>query len=202
MLGLALGFCAVVGVSGEAFGVVVSGDRIVFDAAVNGPPAPVSTHGALVQQVPAGDNITGINFNYVANTLEATNWTVDEESDWYLVQAGDILSTATIAANQFPVIFTADDPRPPVAIPLGNFYLGVTTGLVVWPEPFSLKRDVFGWIELNNTGTDLLPVSNAVAYEEGGIIVGTTTAVPEVGTVGLMVGGIALLAGRRRRRGE
>jgi hypothetical protein len=85
---------------------------------------------------------------------------------------------------------------PPLSIPFGNFYLGVTTGVgFTNGHP---NRNVFGWLELNNTGTELLPVANAVDYGDGGIIIGTTTPAPEPASVALLAPVFLLL--RRRMK--
>jgi hypothetical protein len=131
-------------------------------------------------------------FAYNGATLGYADSVLNAESDWYLVGEGDIFSGATIASNQFPVIAKGTTPLPPVSIPLGVLYLGVNAGMP--------NRDVFGWIQLNNTGTELIPLSNAVAYNEPGIIIGTTTPAPEPATFALLAPALFLLLRRQRSR--
>jgi len=173
-----------------------SADVIVGSQILWGGNPSHTQFGARVFQEPTGD-YTGISFDYTRSSLAASLWTLDEESDWYLVNSGDIFSTTTIAAHQFPIIFTTDNPRPAVSIPLGDFYLGMTTGLgFTNGHP---NRNVFGWLELYNPGTELIPIANAVSYNEPGIIVGTTTAVPEPASLLVLAVPLAFLAATRRR---
>src|SRR5262249_26520515 len=132
---------------------VISGSQIGFFNNGN------NQYSANIQQTPTGD-LTGVNFAYTPTTLQVTNTATDEESDLYLVQVVDMFSASTIAVNQFPILFTTDHFRPPVSIPLGNFYLGVNTG-----EGFHSgrpDRSVFGWLELHNDGSTLTAIGNAV----------------------------------------
>lgn len=55
-------------------------------------------------------------YEFIDSTLEVVNWNLDDESDWYIVQPGEVFSASGIAAGQYPVLFTQDNPRPPVPI--------------------------------------------------------------------------------------
>lgn len=57
--------------------------------------------------------------------------------------------------------------------------------------------DEFAWIEITNTGTGLSSLGSATALATGGIIVGTTTSIPEPKVVFSLLGGFAFF--RRRR---
>lgn len=140
---------------------------------------------------------TSVFFQYFGGLgeIEAVEWNIDEESDWYVVEPGEVFGSASIAANAHPIIFTTDNPRGPVPVGGTDFYLGVSTGVGFAPtlDPFAPgppNRDVFGWIRLRDNGGALEFVSSAVAYGAEGIIVGTTTAIPEPATGA----GIVLLA--------
>ena len=67
---------------------------------------------------------------------------------------------------------------------------------------------MFGWAELSNTGTELVQLGNAMAYEfsapgapGNGIIVGTAIPTPEPSTALLLASGLVALAVRRRQIG-
>ena len=150
--------------------VIISGTPITFGP--NPLPMPPGTHKAHVIQALNGD-YTETWFNYAGTTLNVTAWNLDESSDWYLVNEGAPFTAATIASGQFTTLLDLHTPPSPVTIPQGVFYLGVATSVG------SLNRDVFGWLKLNNTGTALQQLDDAMAYGEQGIYVGTTIAVPE-----------------------
>lgn len=73
-----------------------------------------------------------------------------------------------------------------------DFYLGTNNNI---PEP----GDTFGWFELSNTVTGLEILGGAAALGFEGIIVGTTTAVPEPGSATLVLGLVSATILRRRR---
>jgi hypothetical protein len=180
------------GVSGpNAAAEVVSGTQILWQ--------PEVQHGgnykASVAQTPAPPGGTQVHFNYVGNTLTSVATTLDEGIDWYLAQAGEVFFPETIAAGQFPLIVkttSAGWQSNTVNILLGNLYLAASTG----NGPFVgglPPRNVFGWIQLNNTGTELIPIANAVAYNEPGIIIGTTSPAPEPASLALLAPAALLL---------
>lgn len=159
-----------------------------------------SNYRATTLQAPSFDN-TSVWFNFtpsltpgsVPNTLRVSQWNLDEESDWYLVKPGNSFGVTSIAMASDPILFTVDNARPAINIPLGDVYLGVATA-----QGFG-DRDVFGWLRLNNTGIALQYVDSAVAYGADGIVVGTLTAVPEPAALVLAVASIlaVTISGRR-----
>lgn len=129
-----------------------------------------------------------------SSTLTPNSWNIDQEADYYLVKAGDTFTTEAIAAGKFTPLFTTDHPFT-LAVPYpGTFYLGVATGYSY------TSRDVLGWAKIRNDASGLTLLGSAMSYGEGGIIVGTTTAVPEPGRAMLMLLGLSSLAFARRQR--
>ena len=192
---LLLGMC-----TNTATAEVISSSQIQFSVI----PSQPTEYSAYIKQTTVTDPVhadyTGLNFVFTGTSLTPTMTLLDEGCDWYLAQAGNTFSAATIAANQFPVIFSATAPLtpPPVTIPLGDFYLGVSTGIgITNGKP---NRSVFGWVKLHNTGTQLTALGNAVDYGDGGIIIGSATAVPEPTSLVLLATPLAFLAATRRRR--
>jgi hypothetical protein len=155
-----------------------------------------SDYLGTISQTLANDP-TSVWFKYTGTTLRADMWNLDEESDWYLANAGQIFSPGTIAAQQFTKVFTIDSPAPAVTISVGDFFLAVNTGTgFAGGKP---GRNVFGWVKIHNTGTTLTAVSSAVAYGEPGIMIGSTTPVQEPATLLLAPAAVALLLCRRQR---
>ena len=156
---------------------------------------------------PGLENFTStVLFDYDATTIRAVAMSLGVSSQWYLVQAGDEFSPATVAANAFPVILdpdaTTEMPGPLTAIPLGDVYLGIHTRGMFDGLPENTVQENFGWLRLNNSGSALTMLDNAIAYADrgtpAGIYVGTSTAVPEPAALGLLA--IGAIATRRRDR--
>ena len=118
---------------------------------------------------------------------------------WYVVDDGDHFTRDAVAADEFAA-FKAGFPSPAMNTidigEYGEFLLGTTS------YPFRDRfTDFFGWarIRLSPLGVELL--DNAVAYNSEGIIVGTSTVVPEPSAIALAAfAPFALLAFRRLQR--
>ena len=152
--------------------------------------------GGFILETPTGPG-PGLSFAYTGTTLAFRLAELTADSDWYIANAGDVFSAETIAAGHLPILYAPPVIAPPLDIPLGDFYLAISTTDFDLPYPPG-GGNVFGWLELNNTGTELVAVANAVDYGDGGIIVGTTTPAPEPASLLVLVGGLALLAVLRR----
>jgi len=129
--------------------------------------------------------------------LEVISWTLDEESDWYLVSAGQVFSSQNIDGGLFTTVFTTDSPAGSIAVG-SEFFLGFSTG-----QSFGAagpNRDAFGWIELMRSASGLVAGGNAIAYEAGGIVVGTAVSVPEPSTALLLFAGLLGLSSPRQRK--
>lgn len=143
--------------------------------------------------------------NYLTSTLTPVTWNIDQEADYYLVSDGDAFTPENIASGKFQPLFTLDHPYSLDVPVFGDFYLGVATTATfsTAPRPTYASRDVWGWTRISNGLNGLRMVNNAVAYNEGGIIVGTINAiaVPEPSTLSLV--SLGLVAGfflRQRRQ--
>ena len=172
-----------------------------------------TTYRLDIYQEPLNPNgwtdYTQIWFNHRSGSLTFKMTTIDEASDWYLVPAGAEFSAKTISEGGFPILVRSGYPNVlgSIAIPSGPFYLGVNTGRGMEPNGV-MKRNIFGWVSLEQTGGGILPVTltlkgSAMAYNEGGIIVGTQTAIPEPGTSAVLASGAALIftiTGRKRSK--
>jgi hypothetical protein len=151
-----------------------------------------------------GTCITDVDFRFADGVLSPGAISLDEESDWYLVHAGDSFSSASIAGGSFPVLIDLSvSPGVnggPITLGTADFYLGIRTGAGYHDTPpYSPNRNVYGWVHLQSIGDTLTMLGNALSYDSSGIIVGTTTVVPEPTTATLLLLGM-LGCGRRRRR--
>jgi hypothetical protein len=61
------------------------------------------------------------------------------------------------------------------ALPAPTIYLGVSTGKWTDPRP----RTAYSWVHLRPVNSVLTMVADIMSYSSPGIIVGTTTLVPE-----------------------
>lgn len=174
--------------------------RISTDDSGSYTPIGVQFVSIWVDQTPDGD-FTGsfLDHDPTANTLTYLTNNVDEGSQIFLVQSGEVFTAASIAT--MPASAAMMTPTQ-----VGeDFYLGVRTGSqsdpgFVWgPEGYT----TFGWAHFRE-GSDgkLYIVDSAMAFREGGIVVGTMQAVPEPATWASLIAGLAALGGiaRQQRR--
>lgn len=142
-----------------------------------------------MDQTPAGD-FTGILSNYANGVLTGLSYTVDEGSDLFVVEKGAIFSNDTVAGQPFiHGVSTEWGLTPQIATVGQEFYLGARTRTSSTPGYF----DTFGWahFKVGAAGQPQL-LDSAVAFREGGIIVGTLQAVPEPSTWAMT--GVGMLA--------
>ena len=169
---------------------------VVVDANISlvaggGPPLS-GDYELTVQQDAAGTDPTSVFLDFDGTSVDFIDGNIDEGSDWYLVDAGDPFSEAKIDAGLFTPLFVNIVSSGPVPVGPGSFFMGVSTGqgFTDFPDP---NRDVFGWIELSISGTDLTDAGNAVAYGAKGIFVGTNIPIPEPSTALLLASALAAL---------
>jgi hypothetical protein len=150
--------------------------------------SPEVNFSAYVDQTVGGD-YTGVFMNYAAGKLKGITFNLDEGAVLYVVKAGDVFTNASssVAQNVFSTT--------PVTVGQ-DFYLAAKTRSFTdpgftWTGDF---YDSFGWAHFK-VGASGLPqlVDSAMAFREGGIVVGTlqAVAVPEPASIALM--GLGLL---------
>lgn len=146
-----------------------------------------------VDQTPEGD-FTGVFMNYVNGKLNGVTVNADEGAVMYVVKAGDVFTQASSAsaANVFS--------NPPLTVG-SDFYLAAKTRSYTDPG-FSYDDSFytsFGWAHFKVDALGLPQIQeSAMAFREGGIIVGTLQAVPEPSTWAMMGVGLVALVWRRR----
>ena len=191
---------------------VVEDTNLLFTTGSGSFQPPANHVGTIYKEPtdPATDplnNQTSVSFDYDVSgenpTLTATDFNLDEGSDWYLVQEGEFFSNASIANGQFPLLFESDTPTFNILeLDQTEFFLGVaTSNNGIFNPPL---RDTFGWVHLRRSGQSLQElefIGSAVAYGGQGIVVGTSTAVvPEPNAIALLLFCTAAKVCTRRRR--
>jgi hypothetical protein len=148
---------------------------------------------------------TEVYFDYDGTRVAFNNTLLDESMDVYIVKAGDVFSPANIQAGLFPKVFVVyPSTTSSVVVSSGDFYLGVSTGqgIANIPGTYIPNRTAFGWVHLHPISVNSVSmVDNVMSYNSPGIIVGTTTLVPEPATISTTICALFwCFAGRRERR--
>jgi hypothetical protein len=158
-----------------------------------GPGGGGLNYGLAVFQDIAATDFTEIGGIYNRPTIQVSFANLDQGSDWYVVHPGDLFDAAHIQAGAFTKLTLGPFPAN---VGQSDFWLGVATGEIQFGP-----RTVFGWVQLHPlSDTQLMMVENAVSYDSPGIIVGTTTLVPEPASASMFLCAIARVLSVRRRR--
>lgn len=172
-----------------ALAAVITDTHILLSAA---PDLPEYDYQLTIYQNPGYPDPTSIVFDREGGDLIFRGVNLDEGSDWYFADAGDLFNAQTIGQNNFAAFNLVDRVYP---VGYGEFYFGVNTTPGLQPE---LGRNIFGWAHMRNSDTGLELLGSGVSYDFPGIIIGTTL-VPEPGLT-LSAGGALVMLMRRRRR--
>jgi len=153
---------------------------------------PVYDYALTIEQYPPpGASITSIFFDRSAQNLIYRSMNLDGGSYWYFAELNHIFTPNNIAQDNFTLF---NQPDQSFQVPYGDFYFGVRT--------FSDQGENiqgFGWALMNNSESGLALLGSAITYDQPGIIIGTTTTVPEPGIMGLLLPALTTLVFARRR---
>jgi hypothetical protein len=138
---------------------------------------PFSDYALTVFQDEPATDPTTMWFNASGPTLSWANMNVDEGSEWYLTSLGDQFCQDTIQRSEFAALVSGN----PLSVGFGDFYLGVNTGNPdgTWGASGIPPRNLYGWVHLQNVGGTITMLGNAMSYQGDGIVIGTTTVIPE-----------------------
>ena len=111
-------------------------------------PTGLGDYNLVVFQTPTG-GITcvfgDISVSGSDATFSLTQTCLDEGSEWYAANLGDVFNEQTIAAGKFDILGSTD------VVVNESFFLGVNTG-AGWHSDGTPFRDVFGWGEVSDYG--------------------------------------------------
>jgi len=128
-------------------------------------------------------------------TLNWASVLLHAEIHFLVVQPGDYLIpdwNNPLLESPFPIVGN-------YSVTSNVFYLGIVGKGSPWPT-IPTGYNVAGWAEVHRVGSTFTVARSAVAFDEQGIIVGTTTAIPEPGSCAIAIAGVVVSLGRRARR--
>ena len=133
-----------------------------------------------------------------SENFQIENWTLGIGFSYYILPYETPISRDNPPIGPALVTNTLAPPDPPTefSIPLGDsIFLGLEFNPVAPPE-----FRIYGWVELENDSGVVSAVDSATAYMPG-IIVGTTTAIPEPSS-SVLIGFAAITLLNVRRRSQ
>ena len=153
----------------------------------------------LSQSIPDGLGLFLYNITELSNSQFRFDFSsIAELNALYQVTPGQIVS-AGFANSTTPFVTNSNNPGTGVL----SLAVGESVFLGYWDdrtfESLPDSDDNYGWFELSNTGAGLELLGGATVIGFEGIIVGTTTAVPEPSSATLVLGMISATMLRRRR---
>jgi hypothetical protein len=126
-------------------------------------------------------------FSYSGESIKLTDQSAGIHKEFYVAHFGDLLSEYTLLAGGLgePLLFDKS-----VNVGSGEFFLGV------WVRGYPAGE--YGWVHLRLTNGVVTMVENVMAYNVPGIIVGTTTVVPEPAALPIALAALAMSYARNR----
>jgi hypothetical protein len=136
---------------------------------------------------------TGFLFSFISgSTYQYGGSLLDEGLDMYRVFSGNTFTPAAISNGNF-LKLNAGSNYSLSSI----FYVGLETPSR--EAGFATLPPAYGWARMSSSGGVLTLLDHAIDYSGNGLIVGTTTVVPEPGVTGLIAIGLTCILTRRCR---
>lgn len=159
----------------------------------------------LSKSIPAGEGLFAIDIiDQGSGTFELQHFGIAEEYALFSVDPG--IEFSPLFASQHIALVSNNGTDPGSAIL--NFTLFQSKYFAYWDDRSfgegPTRDDNYGWAEITWKGDGLVILESVTAIG-GGIIVGTTTQIPEPSTIPLLGGGslaIYLLRSKRNRTGR
>lgn len=176
--------------------VVIVNDAVIVQSSFNSADKRL----ALTQSIPDGQGLFAIEIaTFTSSLFNFSYFGIAEEYGLFLVTVGTVFDPAYAIANDPIVSNNGIDPGSSAQ----QFTLNQSKYFGYWDDRLNGNvpdsTDNYGWVRITRTASGLVASSGATAIG-GGIIVGTTTQVPEPASAVLLLGGSVLLALRRWRR--
>ena len=153
----------------------------------------------LSQSIPPGEGNFAISILYYGADITLTYYGIAELYSLHDVDYGLEFTPAYVNNDSPPLLSNNNNPgSASLSIPVDeSIYLGYWDDRSPWEQTPS-DNDLYGWIELYNTGSGLAILDGATAAG-GGIIVGTYSQIPEPSTLTLLCLGAGTMILRRKR---
>jgi hypothetical protein len=140
-----------------------------------------------------GSDFTGFSFSFVSgNSYQYAGSFIDEGLDLFRVFEGDVFTPAAIFGNGLQEFVAGNNFVLPA-----EFFVGLETPSI--EATFATLSPAYGWAKIGNSNGVLTLLDHAIDYSGNGLIVGTTTVVPEPGSMSLLAFTAGGLLIRRKR---
>lgn len=178
------------------------GATVISDDAALGPGAPFGEYQlSLTASIPPGEGALFITFDSAGGNLfgfstSANTYAIAERFTLYELTYGAAF-TPDYVAGATPLFDNTGPANWQIAIPLyASIYLAIWDDRETFDNA-PTANDSYGWIQLTHTASGLAGSASATALG-GGIVVGTTSQIPEPATAALLALGALVLARVRR----
>ena len=153
----------------NTFAGLVAWDNVEFYE--NYPSDDAYSHYLDFYQDETATEYTGMvfNYDYDNSTISFFGITLDEGSEWYIVNYGDEISNATLGSGVYTPF---NQQNVPIVVP-NSFYLAGHTTLESAGD-----ADAFCWVAFNQSASGLVMAGNAAAYDAISLETGTYNFVP------------------------
>jgi hypothetical protein len=149
-----------------------------------------------VNQTVNGSDYTCFIFERVDETQFGAGRCLDESLDLFYVSYGDHFTSESVRHDPLPLFLGVSQPF----VPESSFYMGIYTPTRYFNLPTTLPQAI-GWARISYVNGTFAVLDSAIDFSGQGLIVGTTTVIPEGSTFGAVSLFLLGLSTRRKRTG-